>query len=324
MMVAPDGYILHVIPHYLSDSKNNDAAILQHAFEHDEGLRAWLLPGDIFVLDRGYLDVKDYLENQGFKVAMPAFLPKKQKQLSASEANRSRIVTRVRFTVEIVNRRWREWRFFSNVIHNKNYAHLNNFTFIVCALMNAYRKPIVTDNENSLNIARKMKTTHDSREMNKLKGHIDTLTVSKKSFENIDNPNSLQDFPRIDDIKDIESHITLGPYQINQAKSYIAEHLKEGGQYEIGIHKHSQGLLRAKIQSRHTSSKQYHTWIRYDPDGIGATAVLEWYCSCKAGARTVGCCAHVASVVCYLSHFRYTAFSRPAADTEALFLDARK
>lgn len=29
-----------------------------------------------------------------------------------------------------------------------------------------------------------------------------------------------------------------------------------------------------------------------------------WYCECKVGPRTVGCCAHVASVLWYLGYAR--------------------
>ena len=30
-----------------------------------------------------------------------------------------------------------------------------------------------------------------------------------------------------------------------------------------------------------------------------------WYCTCKAGMRTVGCCAHIAAVIWYLAIARY-------------------
>lgn len=48
-------------------------------------------------------------------------------------------------------------------------------------------------------------------------------------------------------------------------------------------------------QSRHTSSIKYRCWISC----INTTAT-SWYCNCKAEARVVGSCAHVASVRWYL------------------------
>ncbi|GFW62796.1 uncharacterized protein TNCV_2625591 [Trichonephila clavipes] len=38
---------------------------------------------------------------------------------------------------------------------------------------------------------------------------------------------------------------------------------------------------------------------------IGHNSNIEWYCQCKVGARVVGCCAHVASVLWYSGHWRH-------------------
>ena len=55
MLTAPNGYILDVHGPYFADSKNNDAAILIDHFKKDvNGLKNWLLPGDIMIIDRGY------------------------------------------------------------------------------------------------------------------------------------------------------------------------------------------------------------------------------------------------------------------------------
>ena len=54
------------------------------------------------------------------------------------------------------------------------------------------------------------------------------------------------------------------------------------------------------MQSRHTSAKAYQVWIKYEED-----RVTGWYCLCKTGARTIGCCAHIAAVIWYLSFDRY-------------------
>ena len=61
------------------------------------------------------------------------------------------------------------------------------------------------------------------------------------------------------------------------------------------------GLLRAHIQSRHVTSKKYFVYVQYDDSGI-----QEWYCQCRTGARTVGMCAHIASLIWYLGYARYT------------------
>ena len=61
-------------------------------------------------------------------------------------------------------------------------------------------------------------------------------------------------------------------------------------------------ILRVSIQSRHTSSKAYRLWIEYGRDG---KSINGWYCKCRTGARTLGCCAHVAAVLWYLGYERH-------------------
>ena len=94
--------------------------------------------------------------------------------------------------------------------------------------------------------------------------------------------------------------IFLGIYQLKQAKSYTIEHLSADGKYAVKIGKHRPDIIKAKIQSRHKNSTSYDVWIRYL-----AQEILGWYCTCPAGARTVGCCAHVASIIWYLSFARF-------------------
>ena len=94
--------------------------------------------------------------------------------------------------------------------------------------------------------------------------------------------------------------LTIGVYQLKQAKSYTNEHLDDNGEYEIHIHRVDDTLIKVKLQSRHTSSKSYDLWIQYDE-----VSVTGWYCKCRAGARVVGTCCHVASVLWYLGNSRH-------------------
>ena len=50
-----------------------------------------LRPGEYFILDRGYRDVKNFLEAEGYKVLMPT-LKGKRDQLTTKESNDSRFV----------------------------------------------------------------------------------------------------------------------------------------------------------------------------------------------------------------------------------------
>ena len=106
MIVGTDGYILDAIGPYLADGRNNDASILIIIMKNDtERLKTWLSDGDIFVLDRGFRDCTDILQQLGFRTQMPCYLDKGKKQHTTEEANKSRMVTKVRWVVESVNGR---------------------------------------------------------------------------------------------------------------------------------------------------------------------------------------------------------------------------
>jgi len=105
MVVAPDGYILHVHGMNYADSGNNDAKILESMIKCDPDFKNYFQQGDCFILDRGFRDVLDCIENEGIQTKMPPFLHGNQKQFSTAEANRSRQVTMTRWVVEAVNGR---------------------------------------------------------------------------------------------------------------------------------------------------------------------------------------------------------------------------
>ena len=52
--------------------------------------------------------------------------------------------------------------------------------------------------------------------------------------------------------------VTVGVYQICQAKSYTKEHQSGAGKYDIMINKEQDGVIKAQIHSRHTTSRTYN------------------------------------------------------------------
>lgn len=62
-----------------------------------------------------------------------------------------------------------------------------------------------------------------------------------------------------------------------------------------------------KIQSRYTSSKKYFWWIKINNDDPH-DPIVGWFCECKAGARTVGCCAHLATIIWYLGNRKHSQY----------------
>ncbi|CAF5085912.1 unnamed protein product, partial [Rotaria magnacalcarata] len=106
------------------------------------------------------------------------------------------------------------------------------------------------------------------------------------------------DFPKMD-FNELQE-LTLGIYQPKQARSYTTEHLNLNGSCTFEVAKESPDLIRSRIQSRLKASTKYDVYVPYNKKSISG-----WYCTCPNGARVVGCCAHVASIIYYLSYARY-------------------
>lgn len=95
IIVSPTGYYLSVMGPYLA--RNNDASILKHVMKSNiEDICNWVEKDDIFVVDRGFRDSLDFLEELGIQAHMPSFMSKGEKQMTTESANTSRLVTKVR------------------------------------------------------------------------------------------------------------------------------------------------------------------------------------------------------------------------------------
>ena len=302
---------------YFADSKNNDASIFNSLVKQDSTrLRTWMLPNPVFVVDRSFRDCLKFLEDLGFISKMPHFF-KKGSQHSVNEANESRLVTKVRWVVEAINGLIKTWKAFNNVFPNIQIPYIGDYVRIVCAICNAFRPRRIRDNPDDNLIAERMLRL--ASQPNHLRERVEEKRWAKKKASWLPiTQESLPDFPRLtlDELR----YITLGVYQLKQAKSYTEEHLSDDGMYFFMVHKHERNILRVQIQSRHTSSKVYNLWIETNarPNPISG-----WYCQRKSGARVVGCCAHIASVLWYLGYSRYHQETpRPACEFATHLNDA--
>lgn len=89
-----------------------------------------------------------FLNELGFKTHMLAFLQKSVKQHSTNEANMTRFVTKVLWVVKAANSRIKRWKFLDNVVRNSQIPHIKDFVRIICAIINKYRLPLKTDNQD--------------------------------------------------------------------------------------------------------------------------------------------------------------------------------
>lgn len=184
---------------------------------------------------------------------------------------------------------------------------------IVAACLNKNRPPLIDTKEEKWKhqlIARKMLAK--SREtINPLANLVNSEDLARgwkrakdtwdHDEKEITHPMTAPDFPRVTE-DEIEREITFGTYQIRQGKHYTDEHMISNGGFKISVHQEQHELLRARIQSKYRGDTSYFVWVRYRKR---PAAVLEWYCQCKTGMRTVGCCSHVATLIWYLGVARH-------------------
>ena len=95
------------------------------------------------------------MENLGLNVVLPPFLHGRR-QFSSSEANQSRYVTKVRWVVEAVNARIKQFKFFANTIQNSSLPFLEEYLLIACALINRYQTPVKTNVPEDDELAERM------------------------------------------------------------------------------------------------------------------------------------------------------------------------
>uniref|UniRef100_T1KWR0 DDE Tnp4 domain-containing protein n=1 Tax=Tetranychus urticae TaxID=32264 RepID=T1KWR0_TETUR len=120
IICLPNGYIVDVVPH--TSARDNDAKILENLLNTDPDTQAFLQQGDCWVLDRGFRDVIDLVEEHGFRAFMPRSV----------EDGRFKIVAEV-------------W-------HNTSLEHADDIINVCCALMNAFGTRIYSDVGNEEHI----------------------------------------------------------------------------------------------------------------------------------------------------------------------------
>lgn len=154
-VVGVDGTILDVFGPY--PANKNDAEILRLIFEKT-GIQNIFRPGDVFLVDRGFRDVVQFLKNKNFDVKIPEFIGKGTNgQLTTLQGNKSRLVTKMRYAIEVANGRMKKkWQLFAKMIPSILTKNLMDDYKIGAALLNAYGKPIICDKDDFINIGQRM------------------------------------------------------------------------------------------------------------------------------------------------------------------------
>jgi len=337
LVTAPDGHILDVHGPYFSDARNNDAAIIRDDFNRqinrDRGnLRDWVRENDIFIPDRGYRDAVEFLEGLGLNYEMPPLLPRNQRQFTWREANHSRLITKTRWIVESRNGHIKSiFKFFRDAIPMPHCQHLGDFVRIACAIINRFHTLIHMQGADE-ELAEKMLEV--ANQPNELQTRVEN---ERLHLRNLNDPwfpmtgEHLPGFPRLplEYLRDK----TFGTYQVRLAPSYVQDRIQRNPahEFEFETQLNEVGLLRSRLHSRFTNAIKYMLWIsfietlpnRQEEERIAQPQqepIRGYYCLCKAGARTLGICAHVATVLWYLGYARYEANVRYPKHFSELYL----
>ena len=106
------------------------------------------------------------------------------------------------------------------------------------------------------------------------------------------------------------------------------------GDFVVEICQMESGLIRTRLRSRHSESVKYKTVVKYcpvlysntqgqqtPPNSRNSSNIQGWYCTCKVGSRTIGMCAHAASIVWYFGlGWNKRELSPRGVDLEAIFV----
>ena len=321
--VSPNGYIIDVLGPF--PATKNDATIMQETFRHLPDVRAFFRRDDVFIVDRGFRDVIPDLTNLGYDVKLPELIPNGETQLSDISANRSRLVTKCRFVVETINGHLKTcYKYFNSVWQIQSVPHLMTDFKIAAACHNVFHSAIVSDNDNAEIAEYMLNRLHKPNDMARIVREFN-LNRHQRIFATL-GAEELEGFPVLTQ-NDLQ-RIALGSYQIRQARSYYGEHINEHGQYllEVNVESHNNIrrygvniddplLIRGRMQSRHQNRTKYYVYILCEKNGISADSIKEYYCTCKNGCRTVGCCTYVMTFIWYLGYEQHQEDrTRPPAD----------
>lgn len=327
VLTTPNGYYIDIFGPYRATT--NDATILRHIFE-TFGPFLQLNCNDIFILDRGFRDVKQFLEEKGYQVKMPEFINKTDKsgQLTDVRANSSRMVTSCRFVIETRNGHIKEkFKIFQKTWITYEMPHLMDDYKIAAALINAFSGKIECNKGNAKQFAERM--------MQRAPLHNQfAKIVDRAQFQNVIKHFTEEDaetvnFPLFepDDLK----QFTMGSYQIQQAKSYVIEHLKRNGGFKIfkcpALYLNrffsnldclpqcaqNTALYMCYMYSRFRKNSKHAVFVLISPSVNGKDGILSYCCDCRHGLRVVGCCSHVAAFISYMGMRHHRNRFKPVA-----------
>lgn len=306
--VGPNGFVHYVYgPFKASD---NDAKILLYC--HRSNALSTLTRGDLIVGDKGFRDSQRILMQSGFRMVMPEWSPG---QLETSAANRTRLVTKVRYVIELTFGRLKQkFKIFQDVAHNSKLDSDFDYLRICFSLLNMFHSPIISDRQYP-QTSQIMRNLVDMPNLLKNVVEAKNLTQVRIQYWSVTTDAGMrymrERFPRLSEA-DLQL-ISLGSYQVALSRSYYALHtlstfgifgcmIHDSETYpinyeEFGIVVEEPMLIRVRMHAHHGNNAYRWTFVLIDTAKNDRDAVVEYFCTCPSGGRTTGCCSHVMTVI---------------------------
>ena len=369
IMACPDGWIVDCYGPW--KAAEPEASIMRYVLETDPHVQNILLPDKTIVfLDRGLRDVRDELqETYRFKVHIPTCeqletdgerpSQNRRNQLTVQQTSQTRLCTKVRWIIEKINSRIKNYKSLDNISNNE-IGHIQIDYRIACAMINFTHVAECPDGNQAVEVARRLREITSrpaAKQINRL------LPLMRKTLNTTDVPNArldtIDDFPRLS-IEQLTQHIFLGTYQVKQCISYIQEMVARGFVSRLSQNaivkledldlrnelEEIDGSARTKcigfeIVSRYHRSKKnasqkdkalglsdsdgkkinaYKLFIQYEPRHNTPGGIKRWICSCPGGLRIAGCCNHVAVVLYYLCYGKYSEITTPGEHLNNVYI----
>lgn len=314
---APDGFIIFVAGPFMAGA--NDASITSTLLSENIPALKNFQPEDVAIVDRGFRDCVVDLVNKGFIVKTPA-CSALGTQLTTKEANKTRLVTRVRFDIERMNGVMKNtWKTFGAVYESQKVPVMMTDFEIASALINRKKTSLArTDASSELIAARMLSRLDQPNELDEVIRKPYFKKFRQKEFILFENPSL---FPKLtmDDL----FAISCGPYQIEQAKYYGRSHLEDhNNQFEaftlpddvlransdlskLLANEGNAVLIMTSQKSRFVSTTVHRSYVVFDPFVLDYQSILHYCCDCKVGRRTVGCCSHVMCIIHFFGYAQY-------------------
>lgn len=234
----------------------------------------------------------------------------------------TRLVTKIRWVVEQTFGKLKmRFKFLGNPAHNSSLVHDFDCVQIAFALMNMFFTPVQSDLIYPEVANMMMARLNQPNVLKPLVEHLN-LTQLRVIWRQLEDSSIVTDtdFPQLE-WTDLH-HISLGSYQLTNSVSYYARHRQspDGAFFvyiydpppkhrvstiryaDYGIQVQDPLLLKCRVKSRYRAGVDHYEFVLIDKAKTGREAIIAYHCSCKVGARTVGCCSHIMTIIWFLSY----------------------